>query len=67
MNLNKKELKFVNRYFGFSKTEKLNASDFQKHFMTVRNPKNERVEKGSNQAQCLVDLVVSVVQAYNEI
>ena len=35
--------------------------------MQVRDPRNAKVEKGSNQAQSLVDLVVSVVQAYNEI
>lgn len=35
--------------------------------MQVRDSKNARMEKGSNQAQSLVDFVVFVVQAYNEI
>lgn len=64
VNLSKRELKFVNKYFGFSKCEKLTLSDFQNYFFQVKDPKNMKVEKSSNQVQALVDLIEIVVEGY---
>jgi hypothetical protein len=67
VNLSKRELKFINRYFGFSRCEKLSLLDFQTYFFQVRNPKNAKEVKSDNQAQALADLIELVVDGYGEI
>jgi hypothetical protein len=67
VNLSKKELKFVNRYFGFSRCEKLSLNDFQTCFFQIRDPKNGKVEKGGDQVQALIDFIEVVLEGYGEI
>jgi hypothetical protein len=57
-------LKFINKYFGFSRTERLTLEDFQRCFLQIRNPRNGRVEKGSNQLQCLAEMIEVVIEGY---
>jgi len=42
-SLSKKEIKFLNKYFGFSALEKLTQELFRKKFITFSNPDLLRV------------------------